>query len=80
MYVCALLHSAKDVIEAVRDGAELALEPENKAALDRIDEQIIEIQKAVIALHKAKQRLEVSAADYAAKIKEHSDRMKALEA
>jgi hypothetical protein len=76
----ALIDSAEDVIEAVRDGAELALEPENKAALDRIDEQIIEIQEAVLALHKSKQRMEISATDYAAQVKEHRERMKALEA
>lgn len=75
----ALIDSAEDVVEAVRDGAELALEPENKAALDRIDEQIIEIQESVLALHKAKQRMEISATDYAAQVKEHRDRMKRLE-
>jgi hypothetical protein len=31
-----LVDSAEEVVETVRDGAELALEPENKAALDRI--------------------------------------------
>lgn len=65
-----LVDSAEEVVEAVRDGAELALEPENKAALHRIDEEIIALQEAALALHKAKQRMEVSAADYAAKVKE----------
>ena len=65
-----LVDSAEEVVEAVRDGAELALEPENKAALHRINEEIIALQGAVLALHKAKQRMEVSAADYAAKVKE----------
>ena len=68
------------MVDAERDGAELALEPENKAALARIDEQIIEIQEAVLALHKSKQRMEISATDFAAQVKEHSERMKALEA
>ena len=36
-----LVDSAEEVVEAVRDGAELALEPENKAAMDRIDEETI---------------------------------------
>lgn len=36
--------------------------------------------RAALALHKAKQRMEVSAADYAAKVKEYSEQMKALEA
>ncbi len=75
----ALIDSVEDVVEAVRDGAELALEPEKKAALDRIDEQIIEIQESVLALHKAKQRMEISATDYAAQVKEHRERMKRLE-
>lgn len=63
-----LVDSAEEVVESVRDGAEL--EPENKAALHRIDEEIIALQEAALALHKAKQRMEVSAADYAAKVKE----------
>ncbi len=65
-----LVDSAKEVVEAVRDGAELALESENKAALDRIDEEIIALQEAAFALYKAKQRMEVSVADYAVKVKE----------
>ena len=75
-----IIENAEEVVDAVREGTELALEPETQAALDRIDEQIIEIQEAVLALHKAKQRMEISAADYAAKVKEYSERMKALEA
>ncbi len=34
----------------------------------------------MLALHKAKQRMEVSTADYTAQVKEYSERMKALEA
>ena len=75
-----IIENAEEVVDAVREGTELALEPETQAALDRIDEQIIEIQEAMLALHKAKQRMEISAADYAAKVKEYSERMKALEA
>ena len=36
-------HSTEDVIEVVRDCAELALVLENKSKLNRVDEQIIEI-------------------------------------
>ena len=74
-----LIDSAVDVVEAVRDGAELALEPENMAALERIEEKIIEIQESVLALHKAKQRMEIGAAEYAARVKEYGERMRALE-
>ena len=65
-----LVDSAEEVVEAVRDGVELALEPENKAVLDRIDEELIALQEAAFALYKAKQRMEVSVADYAVKVKE----------
>ena len=59
-----LVDSAEEVVEAVRDGAELALEPENKAAMDRIDEETIQLQEAALALHKAKQRMEIGSAEY----------------
>ncbi len=45
-----------------------------------IEDQIIALQEKALALHKAKQRMEVSTADYTAQVKEHSERMKALEA
>lgn len=75
-----LVDSAEEVVEAVRDGAELALEPENKAAMDRIDEETIQLQEAALALHKAKQRMEIGAVEYASRVKEYSERMKELEA
>ena len=75
-----LIENAEDVVNAVKEGAELTMEPETKAAIESIEEQIIEIQEAVLALHKAKQRMEIGAQDYAAKVKEYSEQMKALEA
>lgn len=75
-----LVDSAEEVVAAVRDGAELALEPENKAAMDRIDEETIQLQEAALALHKAKQRMEIGSVEYASRVKEYSERMKELEA
>lgn len=75
-----LVDSAEEVVEVVRDGTELALEPENKAAMDRIDEETIQLQEAALALHKAKQRMEIGAVEYASRVKEYSERMKELEA
>ena len=40
----------------------------------------IDLQNAVLELHKAKQQRSVTAADYAAQIKEYSQRMQELEA
>ena len=41
---------------------------------------IIDLQNAVLELHKAKQQRSVTAADYVAQIKEYSQRMQELEA
>lgn len=75
-----LIDNAGEIVETVKEGAALALEPVNKAEIDRIDAEIIGIQETVLALHKAKQQMSVTATDYAAKVKEYSERMKALEA
>ena len=82
-YLAALkemIESTDEVVDAVREGAELALEPECKAEIDRIGTEIIEIQEKVLALHKAKQQMAITAADYAAKVKEYAEQMKTLEA
>ena len=62
----------------VRDSAGLVMESESKQALEAIDQEIIEVQEAVLALHKAKQARSVSAVDYAAQIQEYSQRMQQL--
>ena len=74
-----LIENADDVIEIVKEGTALALEPENMARLAEIEEQILKIQEAVMVLHKAKQQMSVTAADYAAQVKEYSEKMKELE-
>lgn len=74
-----LIDNASEVVESVKESAELALEPENKAALDRIDEEILALQEAALELHRAKQRMEVEPTEYAAKITEYRERMKQLE-
>ena len=65
---------------AVKDSAGLVMEPDNKAALERVEQEIIDLQNAVLELHKAKQQRSVTAADYAAQIKEFSQQMQELEA
>ena len=75
-----MIEDAEEIMAAVKDTAGLVLQPENKAALAQVEQDIIDTQDAVLALHKAKQQRSVSAADYAAKIKEYSQRMQELEA
>ena len=75
-----LIDNAEEVIETVKEGAVLALEPVNRAEIERIAAEIMNLQEAALALHKAKQRLEIGEQDYAAKVKEYRARMKELEA
>ena len=61
------------------DSARQAMQPDNKAALQQVEQEIIEIQEQVLALHKLKQQRGVSAADYAAQVKDYSEQLQALE-
>ena len=71
---------ADDVIASVKETIESAGGNSETERLREIEEAIIRIQEAVLELHKAKQRMKVSAPDYAAKVKEYGEQMKALEA
>lgn len=75
-----MIEDAEEIMAAVKDSAGLVMEPENKAALERVEQEIIDLQNAVLELHKTKQQRSVTATDYAAQIKEYSERMQALEA
>lgn len=74
-----MIEDAEEIMAAVKDTAGLVLQPENTAALAQVEQDIIDTQDAVLALHKAKQQRSVSAADYAAKIKEYGQRIQELE-
>lgn len=71
--------NADEVLETVKSSIDAECQGDNGDRLREIEDQIIALQEAALALHKAKQRMEVSAADYAAKVKEYSEQMKALE-
>ena len=72
--------SIRVMLAVVKDSVGLVMEPENKAALERVEQVIIDLQNAVLELHKAKQQRSVTAADYVAQIKEYSQQMQELEA
>ena len=75
----SMAEDADDIIVAIRESAELALEPENAAALDAVQQEIIDIQEAVLELHKAKRQMSVIEADYVAQMQEYRERMAELE-
>lgn len=74
-----MLGCADEVIDAVRDGAGLIMQPANKQAMDAVDQQIIEVQEAVLALHKAKQQHAISSEEYNQRVQEYSQQMKELD-
>lgn len=75
-----MIDSAEEIVSAVRESAGLIMEPDNRNALNKVEQQIIDVQEAVLTLHKAKQLHSVSATDYVTQIQEYSQRMKELEA
>ena len=75
-----IIEDAEEIMAAVKGSAGLVMEPENRSALDRIEQEIIDLQNAVPELHKAKQQRSVTAADYVAQIKKYSERMQEREA
>jgi len=81
-YLAAIRTMAEDadeIIEAITEGAEMTLQPENAAALERIETEIIELQQAVLELHKAKQRMEISESEYASRMQGCKNHMILLE-
>ena len=74
-----LIDNASEIAGMISEGADLAMSTENSAALEQIDNEIIALQEAALDLHKAKQQMKIGAADYAAKVKEYSEKMRALE-
>lgn len=52
-----LIDNADEVIEIVKEGTQMSMEPENTSRLTEIEEEIIQLQQAALDLHRAKQRL-----------------------
>lgn len=72
--------NAAEVMETIRNGLEEECAGGTQERLHEIEERIIQLQEATLEAHKAKQRMEVSTPDYAAKVKEYGEQMKVLEA
>ena len=53
----------EEIVSAVCESAGLIMEPDNRNALDEVEQQIIDLQAAALELHKAKKRMAISEAD-----------------
>lgn len=74
-----MVADAEGIVQLVRDSTGLVMEPENKSELAQVEQEIIELQSAVMELHKVKQKRGVSTSEYAEKIREYSQQMEELE-
>lgn len=72
--------NAAEVIEAVREGTQLAMQPDNAAEREVVEQEIIELQETALTLHKNKQSGLIAAEAYDTEIRACSERMKELEA
>ena len=77
--VKAMIEDAEEIMTAVKESAGLVMEPENRAALERIEQQIIELQERVLDLHKQKRAMKISDAYYNAQVNDYSQQLGALE-
>lgn len=66
-------------IRTLESAREKELQPRNKAAMDEVEQQIIELQERVLDLHKQKRAMKISDAYYNAQVNDYSQRLGALE-
>ena len=71
--------NADEVIETVREGAKLAMEPENKEKLTQVEQDIVALQEKVLAIHKRKIAKQVTDEEYNAVVKRYSAQIEELQ-
>ena len=75
-----LTDNADEVIETVREGAMLAMEPKNKEKLEQVERDIVATQEQVLAIHKRKIARQISEEEYNAAVKRYTERIEQLQA
>ena len=68
-----------DVLDVIEESCAEVLEVDNHAEMEHVQQDIITIQEAVLALHKAQQQGSVSEMDYEIKIASYSQQMDELQ-
>lgn len=75
----AMIDDADNIMETIRESAGLTLAPANHDTLNTVANRIIEIQQAVLELHKAKLTGGITDGQYNDSVKEYGEEMKRLE-
>lgn len=77
--VKAMIEDAGVLLEVIQTETEVEMQPRNKAAMDEVEQQIIELQERVLDLHKQKRAMKISDAYYNAQVNDYSQQLGALE-
>ena len=64
----AMIEDAGALLEVIQTETEVEMQPRNKAAMDEVEQQIIELQERVLDLHKQKRAMKISDAYYNAQV------------
>ena len=75
----AMIEDAGALLEVIQTETEVEMQPLNKAAMDEVEQQIIELQERVLDLHKQKRAMKISDAYYNAQVNDYSQQLGALE-
>lgn len=67
------------LLEVIQTETEVEMQPRNKAVMDEVEQQIIELQERVLDLHKQKRAMKISDAYYNAQVNDYSQQLGALE-
>ena len=74
-----LIGDAGSILSTFESATEKELQPSNKAALDEVEQKIIDLQEKVLALHRQKRAQSVNDAYYNAQVNDYSQQLAALE-
>lgn len=77
--VQAMVEDAGSILSTLESATEKELQPSNKAALDEVEQKIIDLQEKVLALHRQKRAQAVNDAYYNAQVNDYSQQLAALE-
>ena len=77
--VQAMVEDAGSILSTLKSATEKELQPSNKAALDEVEQKIIDLQEKVLALHRQKRAQAVNDAYYNAQVNDYSQQLAALE-
>ena len=75
-----MTENANEVIETVREGAKLAMEPENREKLTQVEQDIVALQEKVLGIHKRRIAKQVTDEEYNAVVKRYTDQIEQLQA